>query len=267
MENGDNIFAKFIVSNAGIYNTYQKLLPLHIAKTDPLYKLSRRIKPSCTFVYLFVGLNGTKEGLKLRSSNIWSLNQTDYSKLMEKFYNDPYNKTPPVFIGFPSAKDSTWNERRPGKSCAVILAPCKYEWFEKWKDLDHRKRKRDSEYMLTKNKFKDIILNELYKHYPQLQDKIVYTSVGTPLTFNYYIGSTFGECYGLDCSNERYRSCDIRPKTNIKNLYLTGQDVTTLGFTGALMAGVLTTHSMLGYGNILDIITGRNLIEDIMHLG
>ncbi len=38
---------------------------------------------------------------------------------------------------------------------------------------------------------------------------------------------------------------------------------TTLGVTGGLMSGVLTAHSVAGYGTIFDLITGRNLITDI----
>jgi len=39
-----------------------------------------------------------------------------------------------------------------------------------------------------------------------------------------------------------------------------------MGVTGAMMSGILTTHSVLGYGTITDMITGRNLISDIINL-
>lgn len=35
---------------------------------------------------------------------------------------------------------------------------------------------------------------------------------------------------------------------DIEGLWLTGQDVTTNGFAGALMGGVVTAHGILGYG-------------------
>ena len=34
----------------------------------------------------------------------------------------------------------------------------------------------------------------------------------------------------------------------------------------AIMGGVLTAHSVLNYGTILDILSGRNLINDLYHL-
>jgi hypothetical protein len=38
----------------------------------------------------------------------------------------------------------------------------------------------------------------------------------------------------------------LRPQTKIAGLWLTGQDILTCGVTGAMMAGMLTTMSMVG---------------------
>jgi all-trans-retinol 13,14-reductase len=55
-----------------------------------------------------------------------------------------------------------------------------------------------------------------------------------------------GEMYGLDHTPQRFHQKWLRPQTNIKNLYLTGQDVTTVGLTSALFSGLLTASSLLG---------------------
>lgn len=266
MENGDEIFANIIISDAGIYNTYQKLIPKDLAIQDPLFEISTKIKPSCSFVYLFVGLEA--DNLNLRSSNIWSLPEINFDKLLEDFNNKPFDPDtkPLVFIGFPSAKDPAWRSKHPDKSTCVILSTCKYELFQKFSNIPKREREQNPEYQEIKKKYTEILLGELYKYYPELRDIKKITELGTPLSFNYYIGSSQGEVYGLESNPFRYSCMDIKPETSFKNLYLTGQDITTLGFTGAMMAGVLTTHNILGYGNILDAISGRNLIDDINHL-
>ena len=171
-----------------------------------------------------------------------------------------------MFLGFPCAKDSTWAARYPGKSNAVILAMCKYEWFEKWKD--EPQGKRGEEYDKLKAVFERRILEEgLYHHYPQCRGKVRHTSVGSSLTFNHYLNSERGEVYGLEAHPERFEAEDwLRPETPLPGLFLTGQDVTTLGVTGALMSGILTAHSVLGYGGPLDLASGRNLVEDLWHL-
>jgi all-trans-retinol 13,14-reductase len=262
MSNGDIIKAKNIVSSAGINNTYKNLLSKKYVP-DKLIKQIDNIGLSCSFMYLFVGMEGTPTELNLRSSNIWSWPEKDYDKMSEKFYNNPESAPIPLFIGFPCAKDSTWENRFPGKSNAVILTMAKYEWFEKWKDLKMKKRGKD--YDDFKKMFEKRILNEgLYKYYPQTKGKVQFTEVGSPLTFNYYIGSTKGEVYGADATPERFSPNDwLIPKTHIDNLYLTGQDITTLGFTGAMMSGILTASEILGYGTLWDIITDRNIINDL----
>ena len=56
---------------------------------------------------------------------------------------------------------------------------------------------------------------------------------------------TFGELYGIDHNPERFRNKWLKAKTPIKNLYLTGQDILTVGLAGALAAGVLTCSTLL----------------------
>jgi all-trans-retinol 13,14-reductase len=264
MEDGLTIRAEQVVSAVGIKNTYHNLLQNFVP--DKLFDVANETPQSCSFVYMFVGIKGTAKELGLRSSNIWSLPNEDFDKLYEEFYVNPESGPMPMFIGFPSAKDPTYNDRHPGKSCADVLTTAKYEWFGLWEDMNHKDRKKNKYYMDYKEFFKKRMLEELLKYYPQLEDHIDYIDIGTPLTFNKYIGTTRGECYGLEGTKERYKNLDIRPETGVDNLYITGQDLTTLGFTGALMSAVLTVSSMLEYGNVLDVLSGRNFIEDLRRL-
>ena len=71
---------------------------------------------------LFVGLKGTKEELKLPGKQFWFFTNNDLNGVTKAYMNMSVeeamkSKTPLVFIGFPSAKDSTWEERYPGRSC------------------------------------------------------------------------------------------------------------------------------------------------------
>lgn len=267
MENGDKIYAPKIISACGVNNTFNKLIEYNTPELNTIRTLINKIGLSGTMVYLFVGLNDSPSNLKLRGSNIWHwpTETGDYDKMLEDFYQNPVNAPIPMFIGFPCAKDSTWEQRFPGKSNAVILTMINYDWFNKWKNT--KQGKRGEEYNNFKKIFQDRLVEGLCSYYPQCKDKIDYLNVGTPLTFNHYIGSEQGEVYGLDGKCERFDLNDwLRPESCISNLYLTGCDITTLGFTGGLMSGLLTAHSVLGYGTLEDILTGRNLIQDIYNL-
>jgi all-trans-retinol 13,14-reductase len=127
---------------------------------------------------------------------------------------------------------------------------------------------RGEGYEDIKKIFAERMFNEgLYKYYPKTKGKVTHYDIGTPLTNQFYLSAYSGEAYGLDSTPYRYsKAMELKPKTEIENLYLTGQDICTLGFTGALMGGLLTAHSILGYGSIIDIIKGRNLVNDLINL-
>lgn len=42
------------------------------------------------------------------------------------------------------------------------------------------------------------------------------------------------------------------------------QDVASVGIVGALNAGILTAHALMGYGFWDLVVSDRNLIEDLM---
>ena len=46
----------------------------------------------------------------------------------------------------------------------------------------------------------------------------------------------------------------LQPRTRITGLWLTGQDILTCGVTGAMMAGLLTTTSMVGARKIAPLM-------------
>ena len=79
----------------------------------------------------------------------------------------------------------------------------------------------------------------MLKIYPKLEDKLELFNVATPLTYQYYIASPLGEICGCDHNKKRFSpmtAAMMRPETPIPGLYLTGQDIFTCGFSGAIMS-------------------------------
>jgi len=261
--NGDSIFARYIISNAGFFNTRDRLLPYRSVPRS-WYKIGRE-KRSIDIIYLFVGLEGTPDELNLPSHNLWSYPQEDYDDFLEKYLQNPLEAPMFAFISFPCTRYDReyWNRKHPGRSNCLVLTVGRYEWFEEWKDFPQGKRGDD--YEDYKSRFKERMLEELFRYYPNLKTYVSYTEVGTPLSFEHFIGSDSG-AFGLEMGIWRFEeeySEILRPETDVPGLYLTGQDISTLGVFGAASGGVLTAHAILGYGGILDIITGRNLFNDL----
>ena len=265
MENGDKIKAPIVVSGVGINNTFNHLIENITPNIEKYVSLNEKIGPSTSFIYCFVNLEGTPDELELRDSNLWIYPSNKYEEVIDNFEEDILNNPMPFFISSGSAKDKSWCERYPDKSSAVILTMAKKEWFLEWEN--EKCTNRNIEYKELKEKLGRRMLNEgLFKYYPKTKGTVLHYEVATPLSNQFYLGTQYGEGYGLNSSEERFNEMglDLKPETPIKNLYLTGQDICTFGFAGALMGGVLTTHSILGYGSLLDIITNRNLINDII---
>ena len=264
MESGEIIYAPVVISDVGIYNTYKKLLHNNIDMDKVLSNIPR----TSSFVYLFIGLDGTPEELELKKCNTWIYPSKDYHQMLEDYYKDPLGKNVgmPFFIASGAAKDRDWSQRHPNKATVEVLTMANYDWFQEWSS--EKCMNRSDEYLELKNKFRDKMLAEGFlKLYPNLHNRIKYMEVGTSVTLEHYLGTQKGEAYGLDPTPERFTLYpELRPRTKVKGLYLSGQDICTLGFTGSMMGGVLAAHSVLGYGTVMDMVTGRNLIDDLLKL-
>uniref|UniRef100_A0A3P8RVJ8 All-trans-retinol 13,14-reductase n=1 Tax=Amphiprion percula TaxID=161767 RepID=A0A3P8RVJ8_AMPPE len=255
-----HIHAPMVISNAGIFNTYQKLLPKELQAEPAIQKQLGMMKNGEGGLSIFLGLNGTKEDLGLKADNYWIFSENNFDELVEEYLNrdreDSAKKVPLLFVASPSAKDPTWEERSPGKSTLSLVSFANYQWFEEWKD--GKVTNRGHVYKALKQAFIDSILEVVMDVFPKItRDKIEYVDAGTPITNTHYIGAPKGEIYGADHGVARFCpdvNATVRPQTPLKNLYLTGQDVFVCGFAGAL-AGALTCGSVLLNRNLhLDAI-------------
>ena len=126
-----------------------------------------------------------------------------------------------------------------------------YDWFSKWEKTNWKKRGED--YNSLKEEVSQRLLNVLFKKFPHLKGKVTFYELSTPLSTKHFSNYQRGELYGLDHTFTRFKS-DISTRGPVKNLFLTGQDVVTCGIGGVLMAGALTSISVLGYLKSRDIM-------------
>lgn len=241
MEDGSTLEAPLIVSGAGYLNTMGRLLEPTVQQKIG-FDVNNAIKPSVSHVCLYIGLKENLRELGIGTTNYWVYSSNDHDKTVKDYLEDRTKPFPITYISFPSLKDPKWDERYPGKSTIEMITLAPYEWFSKWED--ERWKHRGDEYEELKEYFSQRLLKELYRQLPQLEGKIDYYELSTPLSTSHFVNYEKGEIYGLDHSPERFLSKDLRPRTPIKNLWLTGQDIVTCGIGGALMGGLLTAAAV-----------------------
>ena len=252
MIDGKLFHATNIVSNAGIMTTYNKLLPLKTIEKHRLKEQLQKVNRSVSHASLYIGLEGTPKELGIPKSNYWIYPKDgDHDTCVKNYLEDISRPFPLVYLSFPSSKDPDWSNRYPDKSTIDVITLIPYESFEKWAGTPLKKRGKD--YEGKKEEIAQRLLKEVYKQLPQVEGKVSYYELSTPLTTEHFVNYGKGEIYGLDHSPSRYRQSFLKPRTPVKNFYLTGQDIVTAGVGGALFSGVLSSMA----------ITGKNVLKKI----
>jgi len=257
------ICSKEVISSIGLINTW-KLTPFKyqnkICTSNPALSDS----PSCQHMSIFLGFRGDQQELELPSSNSWHILNIDAD--YEKGYENPLEGEQSIaLVGFPSAKDPSYNDRVPGMSAGIVVTSVKYDFFEEWSN--QKVRKRDGDYHILKHEIAEKVLNNtIWKSNPELRERVEYMEVGTPLSTAYYLNSWRGASYGLEWCCKRYYDNKYRARTKIPGLLLTGQDICGAGWAAAFFSGILTVNACLGYDNIPHALCESHVLKDIMTL-
>lgn len=259
-----DIWAPMVISSAGMYNTFQRLLPKELAEKSYYTEICRNLKPGVSAMNVFLGLNQSATELSLPrpmnmyafTSNNCSKDAEDYMKLSSEDAME--TDTPLLYISFPSTKDPEWVKKDPSnanKSTCQIITLSNWEWFKEWENSKFNSR--GEEYTEMKEAIGHRMIEQTLKLFPQLRDAIDFIEIGSPVTNKHYLGHPHGEIYGLNHSTTRFDPlmiAKLRPKTDIPGLFLTGQDVFSCGFTGAMFAGAIAAQECLERMTMLDLL-------------
>lgn len=252
MKDGQTFNAQNVVSSTGIFNTYEKLIPPSVLERHQLHKQLKKVNPSLAHACLYIGLKGSPEALQLPKNNLWIYPEKgDHDSIVDRYLKDPKKAFPVVYISFPAAKDPSWSERYPNRSTIDIITLLPFDLVSQWQGTQWMKRGK--EYERLKATMTKRLLEVLFKQLPHLKDKIDHHELSTPLTTQNFVNYKEGEIYGIDHTPERYKQKFLKPRTPIRNFYLTGQDIVSAGIGGAMFSGVVTASAM----------QGKNLVKKI----
>ena len=116
-----------------------------------------------------------------------------------------------------------------------------WDIFEEWKDT--RWQKRGESYDSFKERMEKKLLENFLAQMPELEQYLEYVELSTPLSTDHFVRPMAGSIYGIEPTPTRFRNQWLRPRSPIKNLFMAGSEVASVGVIGAMMGGVLSVLS------------------------
>lgn len=243
LESGETIRAHHVVSNADPMATFGRLLgPEHVPARF-LAKL-RRTRWSVACLSLFLAADVDPATLGMGSGNRWVLFGDD-AEAMDRYARrpDPWNApVPGLFVTCTTAKDPS--SRRDGLATFEVFAFVSWDAFAPWVSPSGQ---RPPAYLEAKERLMERMLAALDQALPGLRGRLVFRSLGTPLTNRHYVAAHRGAIYGVEKSLDQLGPL-AWPTKVMKGLTLCGASTLSHGVAGATFSGVAAAAVVLGVG-------------------
>ncbi len=246
-------YADVIVSNAGYYNTYKKMIQkqsLDLNTRQKIINIEKELEElyldSISNVTLYLGLKDNPENYGIEGRNYWIYSSLDHDEMFENKHQLLHDKPVGVYVSFPSLKNSEAKAHT-----AEIISFVSYEPFEEYKHLPWKNR--GEAYLNLKEQITQRLIDYVSSYFPEFFNLIEYKELSTPVSNEFFSLHPKGSIYGIPCTKKRFEKTWIGAQTEIKNLYITGADASTPGFAGAMMGGFAATAAIMGMKHITSI--------------
>ncbi len=245
LSDGTLIEADVVISNIGIIETIERLIPEE-ERTEKQRTIVSTHQPSYSYITLFLGFKGDLSSFEIANANYRLLTDTPFD-----FEPDPREegwRANYITIAFPSFRNAEHTD--PLHHTAEIIVPMQHRYFDKWQGT--KVGKRGDDYDRLKEKITDDLLGILDEQFPGLSEYVAFTNLSTPLTNEYYTRHKYGAAAGIAPTTLKLNDDNLHPASGIENLYYTGADIISNGIMGAFVGGIFTASN----------ICNRNLLEE-----
>ncbi len=135
----------------------------------------------------------------------------------------------------------------------TIMTPIDPHIFDKWINTDVEKR--GPEYRNLKKELAEKLLEKVFSRFPEFRGAVKKYYTATPLTYRDYIGTPNGSAYGFIKDSEKPFETLVLPKTHIRNLLFTGQNINVHGMLGVSTGSLLTISYITDIKKIIKAIS------------
>jgi all-trans-retinol 13,14-reductase len=168
--------------------------------------------------------------------NVWIASDYDQTRWPQNY----------LYMHTATSGDDTYAES------GSVITYMDYSEVKKWEHTFTGSRGDD--YLNFKEIKANILLDALEKQFPEIRSNILAYYTSTPLTWRDYTGTRAGSAYGVLKDYNRPMESLILPRTQIPNLFMTGQNINVHGILGVTISSVITCS---------ELIDGRYLIGKI----
>jgi len=130
----------------------------------------------------------------------------------------------------------------------TIMAYMHFKEVAQWRDTFNTVTYEDDRheaYQAFKREKAEQMLDVVEKRFPNIRQHIQTYYTSTPLSYRDYINTPDGSAYGVLRDKNHPLKAYISPRTKIKNLYLTGQNLNMHGVLGVTVGAIITCSQFL----------------------
>ena len=225
-----SVDAPIVVSAVGVRNTARLLGGTHAARWNSHIA---DFPPDISAMVLFIGFRQSPATLGLKGENHWFMPSLDDDKALEHPLGEGV-----LFVSF-----SSLNNPAATHHTAEVMHFVDPDQFQAWHGSFQDARPRS--YEALKSSITEVLLERLERHWPGFRELIDIAELATPLSFTTYQNSVHGAIYGLANSPARLRSRIASSRTDIRGLYLAGQDAASPGIEAAQWSGMMVASAVL----------------------
>jgi all-trans-retinol 13,14-reductase len=257
LADGTTISAKHIISNADPAVTFSSLVgDEHLSR-----KLRLRLKAtrySISALSLFAAVDMDLEAAGLDSGNVWFNRTADVQAGYDAGEQRvPWaGELPGFFLTATTLKDRS--KRKDGLHTLEAFSFTRFAPFQRWASSTYGDRPAD--YERLKKDIAAKMFDTLELLVPGITERVVFSTLGTPLTNQHYVAATEGNLYGIEKSRHQVGPLSFGVKTEIPGLFMCGASTIAHGVAGATMSGVAAACTALR-ARRREVLTGTGTLK------
>lgn len=244
LDNGQQIRAETVLSNADAWITYNNLIGKQNLSEKTAARISQ-LEPSVSSLSLYLATDLDIDALGLDSGNYWILNDPSVDATYELSHRDELAAEGPFpggFLTVTTRKDSS--KMHAGLHTMEAFVFVSYAAFERWQQSSTGDRPED--YEAYKAKLTQRMLSMISRVVPGIENHLKLCELGTPLTNVHYCNGYRGNIYGTAKSKSQIGSGALPVTTEIAGLFHCGQSTAAHGVLGAMATGVIAAEQIAG---------------------